>query len=192
MSSGPARVKPAGWPAGDVGQTGGMHQPDGPSPQPSAPPLSIYLVKQAEAAVRAHLDVVLRQHNMATAQYTALTVLQHREGLSSAQLARRSFVKPQTMHEMVVALERQGLIERRPSSDRRHVLLIRLTQRGRETLARAAVDVDRVERQMIRDLTAQERSTLRALLERCHLALSDPLPALAGQPGGSSGAASED
>src|SRR3954453_11451467 len=89
------------------------------------PPLITYLVKQTESAIRAHLDVMLRTHQLTTVQYTALTVLQHREDLSSAQLARRSFVKPQTMHETVIGLERQGLIERHPSADRRHVLLVR-------------------------------------------------------------------
>jgi DNA-binding MarR family transcriptional regulator len=143
--------------------------------------LTIYLVKQTEAAIRAHLDLVLRRHNLATAQYTALTVLRNREGLSSAQLARRSFVKPQTMHEMVVGLERQGLIERRPSADRRHVLLIQLTEQGQRRLADAQADVDRIERQMVRDLAAEEVATLRDLLERCHLGLSDPLPAAPGQ-----------
>ncbi|MEN3307070.1 MAG: hypothetical protein V7603_3272, partial [Micromonosporaceae bacterium] len=128
--------------------------------------LTIYLVKQTEAAIRAHLDLVLRRHNLATAQYTALTVLRNREGLSSAQLARRSFVKPQTMHEMVVGLERQGLIERRPSADRRHVLLIQLTEQGQRRLADAQADVDRIERQMVRDLAAEEVATLRDLLER--------------------------
>lgn len=155
-----------------------MPNPAAAEPEtPHAAALTIYLVKQTEAAIRAHLDLTLRRHNLATAQYTALTVLRHREGLSSAQLARRSFVKPQTMHEMVVGLERQGLIEREPSADRRHVLLIRLTALGRRKLAECQTDVDRVERQMVRDLDTADLGTLRALLERCHLALSDPRPA---------------
>src|SRR5690242_15691881 len=106
------------------------------------PPLTSYLVKQVESALRARLDTALRRHNVTTMQYTALTVLQHRGDLSSAQLARRSFVRPQTMHEMVVALERLGLIERHPSADRRHVLLARLTAAGREKLAECRPDVD--------------------------------------------------
>ncbi|HKT01532.1 MAG TPA: MarR family transcriptional regulator [Rugosimonospora sp.] len=153
-----------------------MHQSQPTAEADQRSPLTIYLVKQTEAAIRAHLDLVLRPHNLATAQYTALTVLRHREGLSSAQLARRSFVKPQTMHEMVVGLERQGLIERRPSEDRRHVLLIRLTAAGRRKLADCQADVDRIEHQMVRTLDGSHLAALRDLLERCHLALSDPLP----------------
>jgi DNA-binding MarR family transcriptional regulator len=139
------------------------------------PPLTTYLVKQVESAIRARLDAALRQHGVTTVQYTALTVLQHRGNLSSAQLARRSFVRPQTMHEVVVGLERQGLIEREPSTDRRHVLLARLTREGRQKLAECRADVDLIEREMVVDLTETEHDTLRSLLERCHLALAHPM-----------------
>jgi len=133
-----------------------------------------YLVKQLESAVRARLDAALRRHSVTTVQYTALTVLQHRGDLSSAQLARRSFVRPQTMHELVVGLERQGLIERRPSDARRHVLLARLTPAGLTKLAECRADVDLIEREMVQDLTGAEVATLRELLERCHHALARP------------------
>jgi DNA-binding MarR family transcriptional regulator len=124
-----------------------------------SPPMTTYLVKQIEAAVRAHLDVVLRAHALTTVQYTALTVLEHRENLSSAQLARRSFVKPQTMHELVVTLERMGLI-------------MRLTPDGRQKLGECHVDVEAIEKQMVADLSAAELAMLRALLERCHASLA--------------------
>jgi DNA-binding MarR family transcriptional regulator len=139
------------------------------------PPLTSYLVKQVESALRARLDTALRAHNVTTMQYTALTVLQHRGDLSSAQLARRSFVRPQTMHEMVVALERLGLVERHPSADRRHVLLARLTPAGIEKLAECRPDVDLIERDMVKDLTGADLTTLRDLLERCHVALAQPM-----------------
>ena len=141
-----------------------------------APPFTTYLVKQLESAIRARLDAVLRRHGVTTVQYTALTVLQHRGDLSSAQLSRRSFVRPQTMHELVVGLERQGLIERRPSADRRHVLLARLTPAGLTKLADCRADVDLIERETLKDLTDAEEATLRELLERCHHALAHPTP----------------
>jgi DNA-binding MarR family transcriptional regulator len=136
------------------------------------PPLTTYLVKQVEAAVRARLDTGLRRHGITAVQYTALTVLQHRGDLSSAQLARRSFVRPQTMHELVVGLERQGLIERHSSAGRRHVLLARLTPAGLTKLAECRADVDLIERDMVGDLSDAEVTTLRTLLDRCHQTLA--------------------
>jgi len=141
----------------------------------SAPPLTTYLVKQVESAIRARLDAALRRYGVTTVQYTALTVLQHRGDLSSAQLARRSFVRPQTMHELVVGLERQGLIERHPSVDRRHVLLARLTAAGLAKLAECRADVDLIEREMVQDLSLAEVATLRSLLDRCHQTLARTL-----------------
>src|SRR5207248_1797998 len=126
-----------------------------------APPLTTYLVKQVESAIRARLDAALRRHGVTTVQYTALTVLQHRGDLSSAQLARRSFVRPQTMHELVVGLERQGLIERHPSADRRHVLLARLTPAAVRKLDDCRADIDLIELEMVQDLSAGEVAALR-------------------------------
>src|SRR4051794_2090760 len=58
----------------------------------------LYLVKRVELAVRSRLDEVLRPGGLTTLQYTALTVLQrHPASLTSAQLARNSFVTAQTM-----------------------------------------------------------------------------------------------
>jgi DNA-binding MarR family transcriptional regulator len=174
--------------AKELGHTDGM-QTSPPTaqaataPHSGPPPRVIYLLKQTESATRAHLDAVLREHGLTTMQYTALTVLQHREDLSSAQLARRSFVKPQTMHEMVVGLERQGLVERRRSTDQRHILLTRLTAEGHKKLAECQADVEHIEQQMTEDLTAAELAMLRALLERCHRSLSRPLSTQSSSPG---------
>ena len=56
----------------------------------------LYLVKRVELAVRSRLDEVLRPGGLTTLQYTALTVLQrHPASLTSAQLARNSFVTAQ-------------------------------------------------------------------------------------------------
>jgi DNA-binding MarR family transcriptional regulator len=147
-------------------------------------PLTTYLLKQTESAIRSHMDTVMRPHGLTTMQYTALTVLQHREDLSSAQLARRSFVKPQTMHEMVLTLERQGLIMRYRSPHRSTALLVRLTPEGREKLSACQADVLRIERQMIESLSGAELAMLRALLERCHQSLSRPLSRDAQAPDG--------
>ncbi|MDI6101654.1 MarR family winged helix-turn-helix transcriptional regulator [Actinoplanes sp. NEAU-A12] len=137
-------------------------------------PLTLYLVKQLESAIRARLDTTLRQYRITTVQYTALSVLQHRGDLSSAQLARRSFVRAQTMHETVVGLERQGLIERHPSPDRKHVLLARLTPTGQTKLAECRAETEQIEKDMLRGLTCSDATTLRELLDRCHHALAHP------------------
>jgi DNA-binding MarR family transcriptional regulator len=68
----------------------------------------LYLIKRTELAVRARLEELLKPAGITALQYTALTVLQRRDGISAAQLARDSFVTAQSMADMVRALERRG------------------------------------------------------------------------------------
>ena len=74
---------------------------DADVPTSPEPPTLLYLMKQLELAVRARLDDLVRADGLTALQYTALTVLERHPDLTSAQLARRSFVTAQTMAEMV-------------------------------------------------------------------------------------------
>lgn len=73
-------------------------------------PMLLYLVKQIELAVRSRLDDLVRPAGLTALQYTALTVLERNTDLSSAQLARRSFVTSQAMADMITALETRDLM----------------------------------------------------------------------------------
>jgi DNA-binding MarR family transcriptional regulator len=134
------------------------------TPEPGAP-LTLYLVKRLELAIRALLDDALRPVGLTTLQYTALTVLEASGALSSAQLARRSFLRPQTMHEMVLALEKRELIERTPKPGNRRVLLADLTAAGRALLAACAPAVAEVELELLADLSPDQRTTFREGLQ---------------------------
>ncbi|MGW7445836.1 MarR family winged helix-turn-helix transcriptional regulator [Kitasatospora sp. NPDC054795] len=136
-----------------------------------APPSLLYSVKQVELVTRARLDELLKPAGVTALQYTALTVLERRDGMSSAELARNSFVRPQSMSDLVGALERRGLIARSPdpASRRRHV--ISLTEEGRTLLARYDPAVRELEDEMLTGFTARERTAFRAYLNRARAAL---------------------
>ena len=132
----------------------------------------LYLVKQVELAVRSHLDDLLRPAGLTALQYTALTVLERHPDLSSAQLARNSFVTAQSMADMITTLEGHGLIERhRDRTDRRR-LVVALTIGGRELLDRYRDQVDALEEQMLAGLTQAQISSLRRTLHACHANLA--------------------
>lgn len=124
-------------------------------------PLTLYLVKRLELVIRALMDDALRALGLTTLQYTALTVLESRGPLSSAQLARRAFLRPQTMHEMVLNLENRGLIARQPRADNKRVLLAELTEEGRALLAECTPLVLELENAMLAELSPDERATFR-------------------------------
>ncbi|HEX3788808.1 MAG TPA: MarR family transcriptional regulator [Pseudonocardiaceae bacterium] len=146
-----------------------------PRPPGSADaPLTLYLVKQLEQVIRALLDDALRTLGLTTLQYTALSVLERRaDGLSSAQLARRAFVRPQTMHEMVQALDERGLIERRHAANNQRVLLASLSVTGRDLLAQCRPVVQEVENRLLAGMSPQRRDEFRTALEYGHNTLAD-------------------
>jgi DNA-binding MarR family transcriptional regulator len=132
-----------------------------------ASPRAIYLVKQLELAVRARLDIICRENGVTTTQYTALSVLQVRPGMSSAQLAVRSFMKPQSAHQTVIELEAMGYIERKPEEFNRRILRITLTVKGRVLLETCNSAVDRLEEKMFEGFPDTEVSELHLLLNHC-------------------------
>src|SRR5207244_13022330 len=125
--------------------------------EPDQPGHMLYLVKQVEQAIRAHLDGLLRPLGLTTDQYTALSVLEQRNNLTSAELARRSFVRPQTMHEMITSLDQRGFIERHRDPDNRRVLLIRLNPKGRAMLEKYDEQVQLRHERMLAALSARHR-----------------------------------
>ena len=141
-----------------------------------ARPTLLYLVKQVELAVRARLDEALRPVPVTALQYTALTVLERRSDLSTAQLARNAFVTDQSAADMVRVLEERGLIRRVPDPEDRRRRVLRLTDEGRELLDRVRGDVDEVETQMLSALTTAEAEALHRYLTTCRAALASAPP----------------
>ena len=132
----------------------------------------LYLVKQVELAARSRLDDLVRPAGLTALQYTALTVLERDTDLSSAQLARRSFVTAQATADMITALETRGLIERhRDPADRRR-LVIALTTLGQDLVDQYRDPVRAVEADMLAGLSEPEIAGLRYGLTACRANLA--------------------
>ena len=146
------------------------------SNEDKATPTLLYVMKQVELAVRSHLDDILRPAGLTALQYTALTVLERHPNLTSAQLARNSFVTSQSMADMVTALQEQGLVDRhRDPADRRRLVLT-VTARGRRLLDKYRGRVAALEAEMLAGLTARQAAELRRSLLSCRAALAEHPP----------------
>ena len=146
-------------------------------------------LKQAQQALRVAMDEALRPHGLTTAQYAALSALEGGGDLSGAELARRGFVTPQTMTDVVAKLEAAGLVERSSAGDDRRVVRLALTDAGRLQLAGAHAVVNAVEARMLGGLDADERVWLRDALRRCAAALGGDVAPGGGVPRRRAGAA---
>ena len=112
----------------------------------------LYLVGRIDRVVRRAIDDVVKSHGLSVNQYTTLSVLDHRSGLSNAQLARRSLVSPQSANEVLLTLEQRGLVRRQAHPEHGRILQTRLTAKGRRTLAACDAHVREVEASMVKGL----------------------------------------
>jgi DNA-binding MarR family transcriptional regulator len=129
---------------------------------PRPEPRLSYLVGRLDRALRRQLTEALRPLGVTLPQFTALSVLHSRSGLSNAQLARRALITPQSMIEVTAALERRGLIERRADPGHARILRAAITAEGENVLTACAAAVDEVERRMLAALPADARERLAA------------------------------
>ena len=126
-----------------------------------------YVVARLDRALRHEIELCVRPHGLTVAQYTALSVLANRSGLSNSQLARRSYITPQSMSQVLAALEREGLVRRAPDPAHARILRAQVTAKGRRVLALCDEAVDEVESRMVDGLSEAERAQLLASLKHC-------------------------
>jgi DNA-binding MarR family transcriptional regulator len=135
-----------------------------------------YVIARVERAVRAAIAARVRPFGLTWQQYTTMSILGHKGGLSNAQLARRAYMTPQSMSEVIEALEAKGLVVRTPHPSHRRVLPASLTPRGRKVLTACDAAVDEMEEQMLRELDESDRERLRACLVAAARALGAGFP----------------
>jgi len=119
-----------------------------------------YVVARLERAIRSEINERVKPHGLTTLQYTTLSILGRRGELSNAQLARRAYMTPQSMSEVLDALEKKGLVGRTPHPNHRRVFPAALTPRGRKVLAACNAAIDELEEQMLADLTPHQARSL--------------------------------
>jgi len=96
---------------------------------------TLYLIHVLTHATRARLDGELAHLGLSAFQYTVLDVINRNPGLSSSKVSRRFHVTPQAMGELILNLERRGLVTREEDPKNRKILHLSLTREGRRLTA---------------------------------------------------------
>jgi len=135
-----------------------------------------YVIARLDRAVRRGIEERLAPHGLSVSQYTALSVLRNRPGLSNAQLARRSFMTPQAMNEVIASLEEAKLIKREVDPNHRRILRARLTARGNRLFTRLDGEIGELEEQMLEGLSPEDRRQFTDTAVNCVHALGAGLP----------------
>ena len=131
-------------------------------------PRLAYAVGRFHTVLRAEMSRRLAPEGLSVPEFTALSVLSARGGLSNAELARRSFVTPQAMNQVLASLEEKELIARpAPGGQARghhRARGAKLTAKGRRWVMRAQALVDAIEDQAFATLGEDERRSLTEVL----------------------------
>jgi DNA-binding MarR family transcriptional regulator len=126
-------------------------------------PRAIYFLNQTSHAVRSRFELALAPLQMTPIQYTVLSVIGARDGLSSAELSRRFFVTPQTMNELIAGLQRRKLIVRKEDPGNRRILRMSLTGEGKRMVGACDTAADAIERDVFSFLPQETYEQFRDL-----------------------------
>ena len=132
------------------------------------PPLSGslgYVLKQATASLHASMEAVLRPVGLTLSQYSCLELLSRGGDQTNAQLARGAFVTPQSMHELLLGLERRALVRREADSQVGRARPAHPTDAGLDLVERARIAIAPIEQALVAGLSDADQA---ALLARLH------------------------
>lgn len=137
------------------------------------------LVKRLHLGLTAVVEKRLQEEGLdiTRPQGLALMLLAEHPGTSNAELARLNGISPQTMHQTMLRLARDGLVARGPHPRLKRVHAYRVTARGEALMTRGSAVARSAIEGAMRGLRASEQEALIKLLERC----------VEGLPEGSSG-----
>lgn len=131
-----------------------------------------YLVRRAQDALYTTLTAALAEYGATVPQYAVLVLLDEEPGLSNAELARRAFLTPQSIHETLRKLEAKQWVSRRPHPWHGRILQASLTPDGQTTLLACQRTADAIEERMLSGLSPRDRAQFDAALRSCVSALT--------------------
>lgn len=125
-----------------------------------------YHLRRAQSAVFQDFAATMNGANVTPGQFGVLALIEANAGLSQTRLAEILGIDRSTLVAVIDKLEGQGLVERaaRPNDRRSHAL--KLSREGQSHFESLAKLVKKHEARIARQLSARERQTLIALLQR--------------------------
>ena len=117
----------------------------------------LYVVGRVNQGIRREMRERLAAWDLSVQEYTALSVLMTRPGLSNAQLARRALITPQSMLEILAKLERRALVTREVDPGHRLILRATLTPEGKALLKAADPSIRAIQDQLLDDVPEAQR-----------------------------------
>ena len=132
-----------------------------------------YILKQVQQQLHMVMEDALRPLSLNLSQYNVLKSLAASPHTTGAQLARKAFVTPQTMHTILVTMERKKLITRTFASGDKKSIATAITRKGASALKDAESVLAGVFAKGDGTLSASEQEKLGQLLRKLLAGLKD-------------------
>ena len=130
------------------------------------PGLLGYHLRLAQRAIFDDFAAAMGELDMSPGLFGMLVIIEANPGLKQTELANAARLDRSSLVPALDKLEARGLVARRASVEDRRVNGISLTAAGTALLRRLKQRVARHEKRLVSNLTAAERETLVALLQR--------------------------
>ncbi|MGK0297179.1 MAG: DNA-binding MarR family transcriptional regulator [Gammaproteobacteria bacterium] len=104
--------------------------------------------------------------NLTPIQYSTLNVLSHVEGIEQAALAGYVALDRSTAGNVIMRLEKRGLVKRKKSKEDGRIKLLYLTKKGENLVEISTAHVLKAQKRMLDPLTKTEQKTFQRFLER--------------------------
>ena len=127
-----------------------------------------YNTRRAALAIIEVFMERMAPYDLKVVDFSVLSLVAHNPGITSRQLCATLNVLPPNMVGLIAALERRGLIERRPHPSDGRAMGVHLTTKGADLTERAEATVAQLEQDASGRLTATERKTLIRLLQKIY------------------------
>jgi DNA-binding MarR family transcriptional regulator len=125
-----------------------------------------YLLARVGAESRRMWARMLAEHDLTPHHFGMLMALDQVDPATQQQLSRAVGVDPRNAVPVIDALERRGLIQRRPDPSDRRRNAIALTPAGRAAIRELRRAGEEVEEQLLDCLSTAERSALNRILRK--------------------------
>ena len=130
-----------------------------------------YTIKQVQQQIHAAMEDALRPLSLSLSQYNVLKNLELSTSVTGAELARKAFVTPQTMHTILTTMERKRLILRTSISGNSKSFNISIANEGISVLQEAEKALSDLYHRANVALTPKEHADLGQLLAKLSLGL---------------------
>lgn len=122
-----------------------------------------------------HMKAQDARHTVGRAQGIVLKILAEKDGLTQTEITEKLDIRPSSLGELVVKLEKNGYVERRQNENDKRVINVFLTEKGRELEKEFINPRQKAAESWCAGLSEEDKTQLSELLNKLILSMEDVL-----------------